>query len=144
MDWIATRLTDIGEDTAPTLNEVIAEYEGQYKFNCHGCESEKSFPIEYSVVQQIYQDQERGALREVVFLRFNSPRKMIQCSECDSVYQLIGPEPIFDREEYAEMKREDDETPPRAPEITPTYDQSNIKIFFFHQCFTGGLHPLAQ
>ncbi|MBU0456702.1 MAG: hypothetical protein ABH824_03255 [Nanoarchaeota archaeon] len=126
MDWIVTRLTDIGEGTAPTLNEVIAEYEGQYKFNCYGCESEKSFPIKYSIVQQIYQDQERGASREVVFLRFDSPGNLIQCSECDSVYQLIGPKPIFDKEEYAEMKQEDDKTP-SAPEILLTYNRDNIR-----------------
>jgi len=124
MDWIAMKLGDVGENTEPVLDRILADYETLFRFYCEDCRVERSFPIKGTFRNQIYEDEKMGAAREIAILQMDS-QKLLQCLECDCIYTLSVPKPVYERVVHGDIDMQTGES--SVPKISSEYDVSKLE-----------------
>ncbi|MBW2974063.1 hypothetical protein KY346_06775 [Candidatus Woesearchaeota archaeon] len=124
MKLILTILDEIGEGTEPVLDKVLEEFEAKYEFHCGGCDEKRRVPLKGTFRNQIYEDDEAGAAREIAVLQIESAR-LLQCGNCSTVYILVTPEPTYQRTVDGEFDDKAGKAP--VPKIEPEYDASQLE-----------------
>ena len=112
---MATRLlTIIGEPNEtfrkPDLEIELYTYTHDWNFPCFKCSKEKNFSINTTLLQKVYCmdfDKSKTSVTELVVLKLENQLKIrpelsnssiVQCKDCNCIYQLVNPDPIYRRE----------------------------------------------
>lgn len=109
---------DVGEFSEPVLDDILADYEFTWQFDCLNCKSPRELKIKSHLRNQVYVQADEA--REVAVLQLENPR-LVQCGECNCLYNLVPPEPVYRR------VFDIDEKQPLEPQIKPQYNPENME-----------------
>jgi hypothetical protein len=123
MKGIVSVFGEVGEGRSPIIDENLADYNAKYMMTCLGCKTRLEIPLNGTFRNQIYEDPDMGASREIAGLFLDPLLKLIQCIECNALYTLSLPEPIFERTEHGDIEL----NPTPVPKLKQEYDIKNME-----------------
>jgi hypothetical protein len=115
---LLTILGDVGEFSKPILDDVLADYEFTWSVNCLNCKESRELKIIGTFRNQVYVQSDEA--REIAVLQLENAR-LIQCGNCNCLYHLVQPEPVYRR------VFDINEKSPIEPQLTREYNHENME-----------------